>query len=180
MRIAVLRHIELKFWMRVGDGPTRLKCIFSKRPHQRSKVTQRSNYLGNILWPPNLVRKTPDKSVVQCWGRRSHRGHTGVKLLRIVLWQTNLIEKTLHWSVVHWWGQRSCRGQPGSIRGQLEIKLLSNVVRAPNLMGRNLDQIIHCKVQRPCRGQSGSGTDQINHECHMATKFWYDQLLTKV
>ena len=48
-----------------------------KRPHLRSKVIQESICLTNALWLPNLVRRTPDQSVVHCWGRRSCRGHLG-------------------------------------------------------------------------------------------------------
>ena len=31
----------------------------------------------NALWLPNLVSRTPDHSVVHCWGQRSCRGHLG-------------------------------------------------------------------------------------------------------
>ena len=31
----------------------------------------------NALWLPNLVSRTPDHSVVHCWGQRSCRGHVG-------------------------------------------------------------------------------------------------------
>ena len=84
MRFVVLRRIELKLGRVVGNGPPRFVVNFSKRPHQRSKVIQRSSCLRNALWLPNLVGKTPDQSVMHCWGQRSCRGHTGqpeVKLL---------------------------------------------------------------------------------------------------
>ena len=60
MRFAMLRGIELKIGMGVGDGPTRFVGIFSKRPHLGSKVIQRSICLRNALWLPNLVIRTPD------------------------------------------------------------------------------------------------------------------------
>ena len=63
MLFVVLRGMGLKLGMGVEDWPTRVKSIFSRRPHHRSKIIQRSNYLGNALWPPNLVRKNPDWSV---------------------------------------------------------------------------------------------------------------------
>ena len=66
-----------KTWHGVGDGPTRFVEMFSKRPHQRSKVIQRSSYFRNILWPRNLVGRTPDRSVVHSWGQRSCRGQPG-------------------------------------------------------------------------------------------------------
>ena len=31
----------------------------------------------NALWLPNLVSRTPDHSVLHCWGQRSCRGHLG-------------------------------------------------------------------------------------------------------
>ena len=31
----------------------------------------------NALWLPNLVSRTPDHSIVHCWGQRSCRGHLG-------------------------------------------------------------------------------------------------------
>ena len=77
MRFAMLRGIELKVGMGVGDGPTRFVGIFSKRPHLGSKVIQRSICLRNALWLPNLVKRTPGQSVVHCWGQRSCRGHQG-------------------------------------------------------------------------------------------------------
>ena len=77
MRFAMLRGIELKVSMGVGDGPTRFVGIFSKRPHLGSKVIQGSICLRNALGLPNLVRRAPDQSVVHCWGQRSCRGHQG-------------------------------------------------------------------------------------------------------
>ena len=38
MHFVMLRGIELKVGMGVGDGPTRFVGIFSKRPHLGSKV----------------------------------------------------------------------------------------------------------------------------------------------
>ena len=34
--------------------------------------------LRNALWLPNLVRRTPDQSVVHSWGQRLCRGHLGL------------------------------------------------------------------------------------------------------
>ena len=77
MRLAMLRGTELKVGMGVGDGSKRFVGIFLKRPHLGSKVIQGSICLRNALWLPNLVRKSPDQSVVHCWGQRSCRGHPG-------------------------------------------------------------------------------------------------------
>ena len=71
MHFVVLWVIELKLGMGVGDGSTRFESIFLKRPHQRLKVIQRSNCFRNALWPPNLVGRTPEQSVMHCWGQRS-------------------------------------------------------------------------------------------------------------
>ena len=101
-------------WHGGRGGSTRFVGIFSKRPYLGSKVIQGSICLKNALWLPNLVR-TPDQSVVQCWGQTSCRSHLGVKLLRNALWPPNLVGRTPD---LHYWGQRSCRGQLGSSRGQ--------------------------------------------------------------
>ena len=34
-------------------------------------------FLRNVLWPPNLVGRIPDQSVMHCCGRRSCRGQLG-------------------------------------------------------------------------------------------------------
>ena len=78
MRFVMLRGAELKAGMGVGDRPTRFVGIFSKRPHLGSKVIQGSICLRNALWLQNLVRRTPDQSVVHWWGQRSCRGSPGV------------------------------------------------------------------------------------------------------
>ena len=81
----------------------------------------------NALWLPNLVSRTPDHSVVHCWGQRSCRviwDQPRVKLLRNTLWPLNLLGRIPDQSVMHCWGQRSCRGQLGSSR----VNLLSNAL----------------------------------------------------
>ena len=78
--------------------------------------------LSNALWPPNLVGRTPDQSIMHCLGQRSCRGQLGqigVSLLSNALWSPNLVGRTSDQNVIHCWGQRSCRGQLGSSRGQL-------------------------------------------------------------
>ena len=108
--------------MGVGDGPTRFESIFSKRPHQRSKVIRRSICLRNAIWQPNLVGRTPDQSIMHYWGWRSCRGQPEVKLLRNALWPPDLVERTPGQSVMYCWGQRSSRGHRGSTRGQIAQK----------------------------------------------------------
>ena len=61
MRFVVLCGIELKLGMNVEDKPTRFESIFSKRPHPKSKVIQRSSCFRNALWPPYLVGRTLTK-----------------------------------------------------------------------------------------------------------------------
>ena len=77
MRFVMLRGMELKLNMGVGDRSTRFVGIFSEWPHPGSKVIQRSICLRNALWLPNLVRRTPEQSVVHCWGQWSSRGQLG-------------------------------------------------------------------------------------------------------
>ena len=122
MRFAMLWGMGLKLGMGIEDGPPRLKSIFSKWPHRRSKVIQRSSYLRNALWLPNLVGRVPDQRVMHC-GVKGHagviQGQPGVKLLRNALWPPNLVGKISDQTVMQCWSQRSCRGQLGSSRGQL-------------------------------------------------------------
>ena len=45
--------------------------------------------LKNILWPPNLIKRTPDQRGTQWWGQRSYRGHaegTRGQIARSSLW----------------------------------------------------------------------------------------------
>ena len=77
MHFAMLQRIELKLGMGVGDWPTRFVGIFLKGPHLGSKVIQGSICLRKALWLPNLVKRTPDQSIVHCWGQRSCRGQLG-------------------------------------------------------------------------------------------------------
>ena len=118
----VLGRIELKLGRVIGDRCPRGMVNFSKWPHQRSKVIQRSCCLRKALWLPNLVERTPDQSIMHWWGQMSCRGQRGqaeVKLLRNALWLPNLVERTPDQSIMHCLGQRSCRGQPRSTRGQI-------------------------------------------------------------
>ena len=64
------------------------------------------------------------------------------------------------------------KGHAGVIWGQLGVKLLSNALWPPNLVGRTPDQsIMHCLGQRSCRGQLGSNRGQFTKQCPMVTKF---------
>ena len=94
------------------------------RVRKKKKHPQYRNCTRNALWLPNLVGRTPDQSVMQCWVK----GHAGVswgqpevKLLRNALWLPNLVGRTPDRSVMHCWGKRSCRGQLGSTRGQIAL-----------------------------------------------------------
>ena len=82
-----------------GYRPERRGCVTT--PESRSAVgvswgEQDVNLLRNALWPPSLVERTADKSVVLCWGQ-SHvgviRGQPEVNLLWKILWPPNLVWK---------------------------------------------------------------------------------------
>ena len=75
---AVLRRMEPKLTRVVGARCSRGMVNFLKRPHQGSKVIQSSLCLKNGLRLPNLVGRTPDQSVMHCWGQRPRRGHEEV------------------------------------------------------------------------------------------------------
>ena len=55
MHFIVLRGMELKLGTGVGDGPTRFKIIFSKRPDQRSKIMQRAR--GHVASEEALTKE---------------------------------------------------------------------------------------------------------------------------
>ena len=103
---------------------------------------------------PNLVKRTPDQSVVHWWGQRSWRltwDQPGVELLRNALWPPNLVGRIPDQSVMHCW----VKGYAGVSWGQVGVNLLSNQW-PPNLVGRTPDQIeMYCWGQRSCRGHLG-------------------------
>ena len=157
MRFVMLRGTELKLGMGVGDGPTRFVGIFSKRPHLGSKVIWGSICLKMPKWLPNLVRRTPDQSVVHCWGQKVMQGLSGVNQM------SNCLE--MPYSHQIWWEESLTRekcidgveGHVGVSWDQVGVNLPSNALRPPNLVGRTPDQsIMHPLGQRSCWGQLGS------------------------
>ena len=118
------------------------------------------------------MTRTPDQSVVQCWGSKVMQGSSGVNH-----WSNSL---EMPYGHQIWWEELLTRekciaGVKGHIWvswGQVGVNLLSNALWPPNLVGRTPDQsIMHCWGQRSCRGQLGSSRGQFAWQCHMATKF---------
>ena len=75
-----------------GNGSQGLRAYFRC---DLSKVNQRSCCLRNALWPPNLVGKTPDRSVMHSWGQRLCMGQLGSirgQIAQNALWQLNLVK----------------------------------------------------------------------------------------
>ena len=111
------------------------------RPHQNNVKD-----VKNALWQPDLVGRTPDRSVVQWWGGRSYRGQPGstrVKLLRNAVWQPNLKEPLTKVK-----SNNGVEGHAGVSWGQTGVKLLRNALWLPNFIGRTPDRkIIHWWVQ---------------------------------
>ena len=67
-RRALRYGAALKLDMKVGAGPRGLRAYFRNNPTQGSKIIEGSaglKLLRNALWPPNLVGRTTDRSVVQ-------------------------------------------------------------------------------------------------------------------
>ena len=94
MRLTMLRGIELKVGMGVGDGPTRFVGIFSKRPHRgqrssRGQVALEMPYGYQIWLEESLTRELCTTGV------KGHagviQGQPGVKLLRNALWPPHLM-----------------------------------------------------------------------------------------
>ena len=64
------------------------------------------------------------------------------------------------------------KGHAGVSQGQLEVKLLTNALWTPDLVGRTPDQSVnHCWGQRSCRGQPGSTRGQNLYKYPVVTKF---------
>ena len=60
------------------ESLTKAKCIAGVSGHVGVSWGQVGvNLLGNALWPPNLMGRTLDQSVVHCWGQRSCRSQLG-------------------------------------------------------------------------------------------------------
>ena len=169
MCFIVLWDIELKLGTGVEDRPMRFESIFLKQSHQRSKVIRRSSCFRNALWPPNVVGRTPDWSVVHCWGQRSYKGQlvsTRVKLFRNALWLKNLVGKTSAQSEVQCWGQRSYRDQPGSTRGGI-----AQECPMATKFGRKNPELKWCAMLGSKIIQWSFKVNQIVQECPIASKF---------
>ena len=102
-----------------------LRAYFRSKPTQgqRSSPPKVKGHqeccFRNALWPPNLVGRTSDRSVIHIWGQRTCRGKPGVKLFRNPLWLPILVGRNPDRSEVQYSGQRSYRGQPRSTRSQI-------------------------------------------------------------
>ena len=60
------------------ESLTKAKSIAGVKGHVEVSWGQvEVNLLSNALWPPNLVGRTPDQRVMQCWGQRLCRGQLG-------------------------------------------------------------------------------------------------------
>ena len=97
------------------ESLTKAQCIAGVKGHERVSWGQVGvNLCNNDPWPPNLVGKTHDQSVIHWWGQRSWRvswGQVGVNLHNNALWPPNLVGRTHDQSVMHCWDQKSCTGQ---------------------------------------------------------------------
>ena len=124
--------------MRMAHGVS----IFLKWPHQRSKVRGQIAFI-NTLWPPNLVGRIPERSVMHCLGLKSFRGQLGPTCSGMP-YGNQLVGRSLDQSVVQWWVMQESAG----------VKSLRNALRLPNLIWKNLDwSIVHWWGQRSSRGQ---------------------------
>ena len=125
-----------------------------------SKVIQRSSWIRNSLWLTNLLGRSPDRSVMHCFGQRSFRGQLGSTWGQIA-YKFSVATKFGRKNpqrVMHCWGPKSCKGQLGSIWG----RILRNALWLPNLIeGTSHQNVMHCCCQRSCRGQLGSIRGQI-------------------
>ena len=139
VRLCVLSCFEVSCWKFVwGWGQAHKVCghIFEATP-PGVKGHPGVNLPYNVLWLPNLVRRTPDQSIVYCWGQRSCRGHLGStrgQILRNTLWPPNLVGRIPKQSIMHCWGQS--QRSWGVSWGQVGVNLLSNALWPPKLKVR--------------------------------------------
>ena len=143
MRSAVLRPTELKLGTGVGFGELGgNRQLFVTTRQVKGHLEVKSS--RNALWLPNLVSRTPDHSVVHCWGQRSCRGHRG---------QVGSICLAMPYDHQIWWEEPLSRlkciagvkGHVEVIWGQVGVNLLSNDLRPPNLVGRTPEHsVMHC------------------------------------
>ena len=123
-------HWEVKFSKKCpiyqlwSEEPlTRVLCIDGVKGHVGlSRGQPEVKLLKNAPWLPNLVGRTPNQSVMHCWGQMSCRGQPGstsIQIAQTALWSPNLVGRTPDFSLMHCWGQKSCKGQPGLTRGQI-------------------------------------------------------------
>ena len=114
--------------------------------------------LSNALWPPDLVERTPDQSVMHCWGQRSCRGQPGSSRGQIAekCCMATKFGRKNPWSKCNsLLGQRSCRGQP-------EVKFFRNALWPPNLAERTPDQSV---MHRWVKGHAGVSCGQPECSC---------------
>ena len=126
--------------------------------------------LRYALWPPSLVGRTPEQSVMHCWVKGHagvSRGQPKVTMLRYAVWPSNMLGRTPDQSVMHCWGQRLCRGQPGSTSGQIALNALGY-----QIWWKEPPTKVKCIAgQRSCMGQPESTRGQIDRKFPMATRF---------
>ena len=114
---------------------------WSLRPSRVSQSQLVFELLGNALWLPNLVGRTPDQSILQCWDQSSCMGQPEFKLPGNPNWPSNLVTRTIDQSVTHCRGQRTgrCNYQmlvqnQGSLRENVTLNLSASTLKAGLLL----------------------------------------------
>ena len=85
VRLCVSSSLLQGMWLKLcmGTGPKAQEHNLRSDPIKKSKVILRPSWFGNALYHQiSYIGRTPDWSVMHCWGQRSCRGQPGVKLHR--------------------------------------------------------------------------------------------------
>ena len=141
------------------EPQTKAYCIAGVKGHAGVSWGQEGvNMLSNALWPPNLVGRTPDQSVIHWWGQRSCRGHPGSTRGQIAY----KCRMTTKFGGKNHWPKRNALLGSKVMKGSAGVKLFNNALWPPNLVGRTHDQsVMYCWGQRSCTGQPRSTRGQI-------------------
>ena len=128
MRFVMLWGIKLKLGAGYWMGPRGLRAYFRSdlTKGQRSSCFKRSSCFTNVLWPPNLVGRTPDQREVQCWGQRSYNGQPGST--GVITQECPMATK---FGRMNLWPKYSAMLGSKVIWGQMEVKWRSNCLEMP-------------------------------------------------
>ena len=106
----------------------------------------------------NLVRGTPELSVVHCCGQRSCWGQSEVNLLKNAQWIPNLVWSLLDQSVMCCCGQQSCTQETARV---MPRSICVAIAHGDQILSEPLTRTVHYLRRWSRRGQPGSTRGQV-------------------